>query len=138
MGYVQVPVPEELVREVMEFVLDRSKPALAESWTLEAAGVFYDETDPAGRELLDLLAKGKSVSMTKAAEHLAVSRSALAGIVGAMSRRAKNHYTSSSPIRSFSRRVVSEDDGPTMVRSLRMDPDTAEVFRAAKRAAAAD
>ena len=47
MPYVMVPVPEEHVQDVMQFVVRMASQATLEPWTQEALGELFDEIDEA-------------------------------------------------------------------------------------------
>ena len=58
MGYVMMPVPEEHVEAVMQFVLRAIAKASLEPWDLASATSLYDEVDEATRSLVAFVGEG--------------------------------------------------------------------------------
>jgi hypothetical protein len=58
MPYVMVPVPEEHVQDVMQFVVRLASQASVEPWTAESITQLFEEIDEPSRALLSAVAKG--------------------------------------------------------------------------------
>ena len=58
MGYVMMPVPEEHVEAVMQFVLRAIAKASLEPWDPESASEVWEEVDEATRSLLAFVGAG--------------------------------------------------------------------------------
>ncbi len=58
MPYVMVPVPEEHVQDVMQFVVRMASQATLEPWTQDEVAQLFDEIDEPARALLSAVAKG--------------------------------------------------------------------------------
>jgi hypothetical protein len=58
MPYVMVPVPEEHVYDVMQFVVRLTAQASVEPWTEEAIRELFEQIDEPSRALLSAVAKG--------------------------------------------------------------------------------
>jgi hypothetical protein len=74
MEYVMVPVPDEYVVDVMQYVARLVARASVIPWTQEALDDFFDEVDEANRSLLAFVARstvaGREVSAEDAAQAL--------------------------------------------------------------------
>ena len=57
MPYVMVPVPEEHVKEVMEFVIRTMARASIEEWDEESIESLFATVDEASRSLLSVVAR---------------------------------------------------------------------------------
>jgi hypothetical protein len=57
MPYVMVPVPEDQVEEVMQFMLRASARAGMEEWTAESMATLFDGIDEMGKALLSFVAR---------------------------------------------------------------------------------
>lgn len=77
MPYVNVPVPEEHVEEVMQFVLRAMTRASQEPWDDESIGKLFDEVDELSKALLAFVARavstGKDLSQNDAASMIQLS-----------------------------------------------------------------
>ena len=58
MPYVMVPVPEEHVQDVMQFVVRLASQASVEPWTQDAVAQVFEEIDEPARALLSSVANG--------------------------------------------------------------------------------
>jgi hypothetical protein len=58
MPYVMIPVPEELVEEVMQFILRTIARNAIEPWDEESITEIFHEIDEASRSLLAFVARG--------------------------------------------------------------------------------
>jgi len=77
MEYVMVPVPEDHVVDVMQYIARLVSRASVMPWTKESLGDYFDEIEEVGRALLSFVARnvvaGKEVSDEDAAEALELS-----------------------------------------------------------------
>jgi hypothetical protein len=112
-NYVQLPVPEERVAEVMAFLVDLERqdvagapPASSEdglTLVLDANVVIrmYEESEGTHRRLLDYLAAhaGQWTFTGELSDALGVAtgRKGMAGVFGAFGRRAKHRYGGAKP-----------------------------------------
>jgi hypothetical protein len=84
MEYVMVPVPDEYVVDVMQYVARLVARASVVPWTKAAVGDFFDEIDEAGKSLLAFVARltlaGKEPAEDDAAEALELSVREIRGI----------------------------------------------------------
>ena len=141
MPYVMVPVPEEHVQDVMQFVLREVAKASLEPWDEEAVSALFHEVDEEGRSLLAYAARavvsGKDLSEPDAAALLQLRPREMAGLVRDINERAAqaNH-----PNLVFTR-VVTETlpNGRTAdKRVMSMSDELAPLVRNAERAELAD
>jgi hypothetical protein len=58
MPYVMVPVPEEHVHDVMQFVVRLMSQASVEPWDEETMSALFEDIDESSRTLLSAVAKG--------------------------------------------------------------------------------
>jgi hypothetical protein len=92
MPYVMVPVPEEHVQDVMQFVLREVAKASLEPWDEESVSNLFHEVDEEGRSLLAYAARavvsGKDLSEADAADLLQLRPREMAGLVRDINERA--------------------------------------------------
>ncbi len=69
MPWVMLPVPEDRVLEVMQFVVRSLRPATS-SWDKESVAKVWSEVDVPGRSMLALLAHAALVGEDAEAEFL--------------------------------------------------------------------
>lgn len=78
MPYVMVPVPEEYVEEVMQFVLRSRARASIEAWTAESIAELYAGIDEPSRALLSYVARaaagGTELDEAEAAQRLELTQ----------------------------------------------------------------
>lgn len=141
MPYVMVPVPEEHVQDVMQFVLREVAKASLEPWDEESVSKLFHEVDEEGRSLLAYAARavvsGKELSEADAAALLQLRPREMAGLVRDINERAAQ----ASRPNLVMARVVSETlpNGRSMdKRVLSMSDDLAPLVRDAERAELAD
>jgi hypothetical protein len=141
MPYVMVPVPEEHVQDVMQFVLREVARASLEPWDEAAVSTLFHEVDEEGRSLLAYAARavvsGKELSEADAAALLQLRPREMAGLVRDINERAAQ---ANRPNIVFTR-VVSETlpNGRTVdKRVLSMSDELAPLVRDAERAELAD
>lgn len=77
MPYVMVPVPEQHVEEVMQFVLRAMTRASLQPWDEESLGALFSEVDELSRTLLAFVARsalaGEDLPETEAARMMQLS-----------------------------------------------------------------
>jgi hypothetical protein len=92
MPYVMVPVPEEHVEDVMQFVIREVAKARLEPWDGESVVALYNEVDEVSRSLLAYAARavstGKDISERDAADQVQLRPREMAGVVRDLSERA--------------------------------------------------
>jgi hypothetical protein len=92
MPYVMVPVPEEHVQDVMQFVLREMSKASLLPWDEESVSAMFHEVDEASRSLLAYAARaslsGTDLSETGAAEMMQLRPREVAGIIRDLNDRA--------------------------------------------------
>lgn len=137
MPYVMVPVPEEHVEEVMQFILRAIARAALEPWDAEAITSVFEEVDEASRSLLAFVARaaleGTDLADAEAARKLQLTVRETAGIMNeliAATREANRPNLISS--RSVTERLPN--GRMTDKRVLQMEPEVAELVRAAEQA----
>lgn len=84
MPYVMIPVPEEHVEEVMQFVLRAQARAAIEPWTEESIVEIFTDVDEAARSLLSVVAHatltGKELTDVDAGALIELSAREVSGI----------------------------------------------------------
>lgn len=141
MSYVMVPVPEEHVEAVMQFVLRAIARANIEAWTEESVTEVYGEIDEASRSLLAVVARlaasGDAVDVTEAARQIQLNPREAVGIVNELSSLTRDRNRPSLMVlRSVTERLPN---GRTKARRLiDIDPELADLVRAAEKAELAD
>jgi hypothetical protein len=77
MEFVMVPVPEDHVIDVMQYIARLVTRASVASWDKESVGSHFDEVEEAGRALLSYVARsvvaGRDVTVDDAASELELS-----------------------------------------------------------------
>ncbi len=144
MPYVMMPVPEEHVEEVMQFILRAIARAAIQPWDTESIGQVYDDVDEATRSLLAFVARASSeggeLDSIDAARKLQLTPREVAGIMNELNSMTRD---AERPVLINVRTVTERRaNGRTMEkRMLQMDGDVGELVRAAEQAelkAAAD
>ena len=94
MGYVMMPVPEEHVEAVMQFVLRAIAKASLEPWDLASATSLYEEVDEATRSLVAFVARaaaeGVDLSDAETAAKIQLNVRETLGIVNELSSRTRD------------------------------------------------
>jgi hypothetical protein len=95
--FVHVPVPAERVQEVYELLARRPEEAAvngSRGWSRDNLLRAYRESPEAMKKAFDYLADhaGQEVTTDELAAAIGVTRSQLAGVIGAFGRRKKNRY----------------------------------------------
>jgi hypothetical protein len=92
MPYVMVPVPEEHVQDVMQFVLREIARASLVPWDENSVSALFREVDEASRSLLAYAARatvgGADLSEVEAADRMQLRPREVAGIIRDLSDRA--------------------------------------------------
>jgi hypothetical protein len=132
-----MPVPEEHVEAVMQFILRAMAKASLEPWDLESVTKLYEEVDEASRSLLAFVARaavdGVDLTDAEAAAKVQLSVRETVGMMNELSNLARDadRPTLLSP------RLVSErlpNGRITDKRVLVMEPEIAELVRAVEAA----
>ena len=141
MPYVMVPVPEEHVADVMQFILREVARASLEPWDEESLSALFHEVDEESRSLLAYAARatvgGKELSEADAADLMQLRQREMAGIMRELNERAAKANRPSL----VSARTVTETlpNGRTVEkRVLWMSDELAPLVRDAERAELAD
>ncbi|MSO87314.1 MAG: hypothetical protein EXQ71_07320 [Acidimicrobiia bacterium] len=141
MDYVMVPVPEDLVVDVMQHVARLVAQASAVAWDDDAAASLFDSVDEASRSLLAMVARhvvaNKDLSEDDAASSLELSGREVRSIVRDLGETAKTEKRGP---------IVAIREVPTVLRNGRsverrllvMDPQIARVIRSRGRPGSAD
>lgn len=136
MPYVMVPVPEEHVEDVMQFVLREVAKASLEPWDEESVSALFHEIDEASRSLLAYAARavmtGKELKESEAADLLQLRQREVVGIMRELNERASkaNHPA------LVTTRIVTEtlpNGRTTEKRVLWMSDEVAPLVRNAER-----
>jgi hypothetical protein len=137
MPYVMVPVPEDQVEEVMQFILRAISNAALEPWDADAIGAVFHDVDEATRSLLAFVARsaadGIGLSDAEAAGKIQMSVRETMGIANELNTMTRE---SNRPA-LITVRIVPEllpNGRTTDKRMLLMDPDLAAMVRAAEQA----
>jgi hypothetical protein len=92
MPYVMVPVPEEHVQDVMQFILREVAKASLEPWDDGSISALFHEVDEASRSLLAYTARasqaGKDITEGQVADMMQLRQREVAGIVRELNDRA--------------------------------------------------
>ena len=141
MPYVMVPVPEEHVQDVMQFILREVAKASLEPWDEESISELFHEVDEASRSLLAYVARasmgGTEITEAQAADMMQLRQREVIGIVRELNERA----TRANRPTLVATRIVNEalPNGRTAEkRVLWMGDDVAPLVRNAERAELAD
>jgi hypothetical protein len=141
MPYVMVPVPEEHVQDVMQFVLREVAKASLEPWDEGSVAELFREVDEASRSLLAYTARasmgGTDITELQVADMMQLRQREVVGLLRELNERAAkaNHPT---PVIT---RTVTETlpNGRTAEkRVLSMSDEVALFVRNAERAELAD
>jgi hypothetical protein len=141
MPYVMMPVPEEHVEEVMQFVLRAIARAAVQPWDAESISEIFDGVDEASRSLLAFVARasseGSELDALEAARKLQLTTREAAAIMNELNQMTRE---TDRPV-LISARVVTErlPNGRTLEkRMLQMDAEVADLIKAAELAELAD
>jgi hypothetical protein len=137
MEYVMVPVPDEFVVDVMQYVARLVARASVVPWTKEAVEEFFDELEETNKALLSLVARytvaGKDVGYDEAMETLELSPREIRAITGEINLAAqRNKY---EPMVAIRETTVVLRNGREVQRLLfTMSDSVARMIRAHERA----
>jgi hypothetical protein len=137
MEYVMVPVPDEFVVDVMQYVARLVARASVVPWTKEAVEEFFDELEETNKALLSLVARytvaGKDVGYDEAMETLELSPREIRAITGEINLAAqRNKY---EPMVAIRETTVVLRNGRQVQRLLfTMSDSVARMIRAHERA----
>lgn len=141
MPYVMMPVPEEHVEEVMQFILHTIDRASIEPWDAESITSVYSDVDEATRSLLAFVARasveGGELADADAARRIQMTVRETAGIMNELNTLTRE--TNRPPLINV--RVASERQPNGRVierRVLQMAPEVAEFVRDAEQAELVD
>jgi hypothetical protein len=141
MPYVMVPVPEEHVQDVMQFVLREVARASQEPWDDVSVSELFHDVDEESRSLLAYVARatmsGKEISEAEAADLMQLRQREMAGIMRELNERAAK---ANRPVLVSARTVTDTlPNGRTVEkRILWMNEDLAPLVRGVERAELAD
>lgn len=136
MPYVMMPVPEEHVEAVMQFVLRTMSRAAQEPWDSESISQLFDEVDEASRSLLAFVARaaleGVDLSDVEVARKLQLTVRETSGILNELNSSTRE---ANRPVLITMRTVTERlpNGRTTDKRVLQMEPDVAELVTAAER-----
>jgi Zn-dependent oligopeptidase len=141
MPYVMVPVPEEHVADVMQFILREVAKASLLPWDQESVSALFHEVDEASRSLLAYAARatmsGTDISEVQVADMMQLRPREVAGIMRELNEQA----TKAERPTLVTTRTVTETlpNGRTVEkRVLWMSDELAPLVRDAERAELAD
>lgn len=135
MPYVMVPVPEEHVEQVMQFILRAVARASIEPWNADAVTQLFTEVDEATRSLLAFVARasldGGELTDVEAARWLQLTVRETVGILNDLNAVTRD---SNRPPLITSRATTEKLANGRVVnkRVFQMEPDVAELVRAAE------
>jgi hypothetical protein len=137
MPYVMVPVPEEHVEDVMQFILRAIARASILPWDEDSVTATYDEVDETTRSLLAFVARaeaeGKELDTQAAARQIQMTHREVNGILNELQTLVRD--ANRPPL--IATRVASErlpNGRVTEKRVLTMEPDVADLIRVVERA----
>lgn len=141
MAYVMVPVPEEHVADVMQFILREMAKAAQVPWDEDAVSALFHEVDEASRSLLAYVARasitGTDLTEAQVADLMQLRQREVMGIMRELNERAaKDDHPA-----LLGTRVVTEtlpNGRTTEKRVVWMSEDVAALVREAERAELAD
>jgi hypothetical protein len=141
MPYVMVPVPEEHVQDVMQFVLREVAKASLEPWDEGSVSELFHDVDEACRSLLAYTARaavsGTDITEAQAADAMQLRQREVVGLVRELNELAAK---ASRPVLVATRTVTEAlPNGRTAEkRVLTMSDEVARLVREAERAELAD
>ena len=137
MPYVMMPVPEEFVEEVMQFILRATARAAITPWDAESITTLYEEVDEGTRSLLAFAARasasGEELAAADASRQIQLTQRETLGIVNELAATTREENRPSLVIiRTIDERLPN--GRTTDKRVLHMEPEVAELIRAAEQA----
>lgn len=137
MPYVMVPVPEEHVEDVMQFILRAIARASIVPWDADSLGETYHEVDETTRSLLAFVARaeadGKELDTGAAARQIQMTPREVNGILNEVQTMTRD--SNRPPLVLV--RVVKErlaNGRTTEKRVVSMEPEVADLVREVERA----
>ncbi len=141
MPYVMVPVPEEHVEAVMQFVIRAIARASVEPWDEASIDELYRGIDEVSRSLVAFVARsaadGKELDVREAARQIQMTPREVTGIVNELTtlNRDENRQTLVT-MRTIQERLPNGRTSDRRV--LAMEPEIADLVQAAERAELAE
>ena len=137
MPYVMVPVPEEQVEAVMQFILRAQARAAEQPWDEESVTQTFADVDEASRSLLAFVARAseedRQLDTTEAARLLQLTAREVVGITNELSALARDENRPTLiKLQTITMRLAN--GRLTERRVLQMPPDVADFVRAAEKA----
>lgn len=137
MPYVMVPVPEEHVEEVMQFMLRAMAKANQEDWDAEGLTTLFAEVDELSKTLLSVVArstlKGDDIFENDAARAVQLSQRETLAIIRELNELAREENRPSLLTRKLTTEVLP--NGRTQDRwAITMEPEIAPLVADAERA----
>jgi hypothetical protein len=137
MEYVMVPVPDEFVVDVMQYVARLVARASVVPWTKESVELCFDDLEEINRTLLSFVARstvaGKEMTDEDAAESLELSTREIRGLVREVNDVAQRNKF--EPLLGLREATVQLRNGRTVQRRIfNMDEPVARMIRAYERA----
>jgi hypothetical protein len=135
--YVMVPVPEEHVAAVMQFILQAIQKASLEEWDAESLANLWEDADEATRSLLAFAARAASsqteLEVGEAARQIQLTQRDVTAIVNELSSVARE--ASRAPLLSLRTTTERLPNGrTTQSRVVSISPEVAETIREVERA----
>lgn len=136
-SYVMMPVPEDYVEEVMQYIIRALAKASIEPWDETSISEVFHEVDEVSRSLLAFTARatmeGRDLSDAEAAKSIQMTPRETAGIINELTSYSRD---ANRPTLVNSRAVTERlPNGRTQdKRVLQMDLDIAELVTAAEAA----
>jgi len=136
MPYVMVPVPEEHVQDVMQFILRAVAQASIEPWDEKSLAEAYHEVDEMTRSLLAFVARaaadGKELDIISAARQIQMTHRDVNGILNELLATARE---TNRPALMVGRTITERlpNGRVTDKRVLIMEPDVADLVREVER-----
>ena len=137
MPYVMVPVPDEHVEAVMQFVLRAVARAAEQPWDAESVAKLFNEIDEASRSLLAFVARAsvedRELDTTEAARLVQLTPREVVGIANELSSLARDEDRPAIvKTRGITTRLAN--GRVTERRVLQMEPEVADFVREAEKA----
>lgn len=137
MPYVMVPVPEELVEDVMQFILRAIARASIEPWDAESISRVFLDVDEGARSLLAFVARaaadGSDLDAAEAARKIQLTVREAMGIMNELNTISRDENRSTL----ITARTVTDrlpNGRVTDKRMLNMEPEVADLIKAAEQA----
>jgi hypothetical protein len=137
MPYVMIPVPEEHVEEVMQFVLRSIARAAIDPWDPESITEIFEQVDEASRSLLAFVARGSvdggELDAADAARKIQLTVREATGIMNELNALTRD---ANRPTLILARSVTDRLPNGRVKekRVLYMEPEVAEMVREAEKA----